>query len=147
MARHVWKEMLFTISMQIWFFLLFWPAEKGTHFKLMNFHLKKREIQFETLCSPSFDVLHSSPMVYMDHTEIMFHDLLFYCAKKVPESHNHFFSLSSQGWNILSGACSDLDVYDMVQIIGKNYSHSQNWAQLYLYGILWQITTCFIWCC
>ena len=54
----------------------------------MKFHLKKRKIIFETLFSPSFDVLHSSPIVYMDHTELIFQDLLLYCTKKVAKNHN-----------------------------------------------------------
>ena len=33
LARHMWKEILFTISIQICFYLLFWPAKKGIHFK------------------------------------------------------------------------------------------------------------------
>ena len=57
----------------------------------MKFHLKKRKIYFETLFSFSFAVLHSSPMVYMNHTEFFFPDQLFNCTKKVPENHNDFF--------------------------------------------------------
>ena len=38
----------------------------------MEFHLKKRKIIFETLFSTPFDVLHSSPIVYLDHTELIF---------------------------------------------------------------------------
>ena len=57
----------------------------------MKFHLKKRIIIFESLFSPSFDVLYSSPIVYMDHTEPVFHDLLFYCTQKVTIIFFHFF--------------------------------------------------------
>ena len=63
----------------------------------MKFHLKKRKIIFETLFSPSFDVLHSSPIVYMDHTELIFQDLLLYCTKKVSENQNQFFHFSNGG--------------------------------------------------
>ena len=60
--------------------------------------LKKREISFETLFSPSFDVPHSSPIVYMNHTELMFQDLLFlYCTKNVPENNNNFFHFCHRG--------------------------------------------------
>ena len=59
----------------------------------MKFYFKKEENYIETLFSPLFDVLHSSPMVYMNHTEPIFQDLLLYCTKKVPENHNHFFPL------------------------------------------------------
>ena len=30
-------------------------------------------------------------MVYMNHTELTFQDLLLYCSKKVPENHNNCF--------------------------------------------------------
>ena len=92
MARHVWKEMQFTVSIKICFFFLFGPSEKGTHFKFQwNFTKKKRKTDFETLFSHSFDMLPSSPMVYMNHTELMFQDLILYCTKKVPKNHNDFF--------------------------------------------------------
>ena len=98
MARHVWKEMLYTISIKICSFLLFWPAEKGTYFKFQwNFTKKNREINFETLFSPSFNLLHSSPMVFVNHMEPIFQDLLLYCTKKVPENHNHFFHFRHGG--------------------------------------------------
>ena len=56
----------------------------------MKFHLEKRKVIFEALFSPSFDVLHSSPIVYMDNTELIFQDILLYCTKKVAENHNQF---------------------------------------------------------
>ena len=59
---------------------------------LMKFPLKKRKIIFETLFYPSFDVLYSSPIVYMDHTELIFQDLLLYFTKNVVE--NHFLVLA-----------------------------------------------------
>ena len=46
------------------------------------------KIIFETLFTPSFDVLHSPPKVNTDHVELTFQDLLLYCTKKVPENHN-----------------------------------------------------------
>ena len=42
MARHLWKEMLFTISIEICFYLFFWPAEKGIHFKFQWYFTLKR---------------------------------------------------------------------------------------------------------
>ena len=39
----------------------------------------------------------------------MFQDLLFFLHQEGPKNHNQLFSLSSQGWNSLPGACSDLD--------------------------------------
>ena len=75
----------------------------------MEFHLKNGKIIFETFFSPSFDVLHSSPIVYMDHTERIFQDLLLYCTKKVAENHNQFFHFC-HGVKHTPGACSDLDI-------------------------------------
>ena len=63
----------------------------------MKFHLKKRKIICETLFSPSFDVLHSSPIVYMDHTELIFQDQLLYCIKKVTKNHKQFFHFRHGG--------------------------------------------------
>ena len=59
--------------------------------------IKKRKINFETLFSPSFDMIHSSPMVYINHMELMFQDLLIYCTKKVPKNLNHFFHFRHEG--------------------------------------------------
>ena len=81
---------------------------KRNKFKIsMKFHFKKRNIYFDILFSPSFDVLHSSPMVYMNHTELIFQDILLYCTKEVQENQNQFFfSLLSRGWNTLPGSCT-----------------------------------------
>ena len=59
-------------------------------------YLKKKNF-VETLFSPSFDVLHSSPIVYMDHMALIFQDLLLYCTKKVAENHNQFFQFRHGG--------------------------------------------------
>ena len=81
---------------------------KRNTFKIsMKYHLKKKLINFETLFSPSFDVLYISPIVYMNHTELIFQGLLLYWTKKVPEYHNNFF-LSLFSLLSLPGACSDL---------------------------------------
>ena len=80
------------------FLLFLLTCQKKNTFQIsMKFHLKKRENNFETLFSPSFDVLHSSSMVYMNHTELMFQDLLLYCTNNVPENHNHFFHFHHGG--------------------------------------------------
>ena len=42
-------------------------------------------------------MLFSSSMVFMNHTELMFQDLLLYCTKKVPKNHNHFFHFRHGG--------------------------------------------------
>ena len=63
----------------------------------MEFLLKNRKIISETLFFSSFDVLHSSPLVYMDHTELIFQDLFLYCTKKVAENHNKFFHFRHEG--------------------------------------------------
>ena len=63
----------------------------------MKFHLRKRKIIFETSFTPSFDVRHRAPIVYIDHTELIFQDLLLYGTKKVPENPNQFFHFCHGG--------------------------------------------------
>ena len=58
----------------------------------MKFDLKNGKNYFESLISLSFDELHCSKIVHMNHMEHMFQDLPFYCTKKVPKNHNHFFT-------------------------------------------------------
>ena len=73
------------------FLLVVLTCWKRNTFKIsLKIHFKKRKIICETFFSPSFDVLHSSTIVYMDHTELIFQDLFFYCTKKVAENHNQF---------------------------------------------------------
>ena len=67
----------------------------------MKFDFKNGKTYFESLTSPSFDELHCSTIVHMNHMEHMFQDLLFYGTKKVPKNHIQFF-------HSLPGACSDL---------------------------------------
>ena len=93
------------------FLLVVLTSWKRNTFQIsMKFHFKKREIDFETEFSPSFDVLHSSPMVYINHMELMFQDLLLYCTKKVPENHNSFFTfvkgVKHTSWCLLRPWCS-----------------------------------------
>ena len=57
----------------------------------MKFDLKNGTTYFQSLISPSFDELHFSTIVHMNHMEHMFQDLPFYCTKKVPKNHNNFF--------------------------------------------------------
>ena len=74
------------------FFFVVLTRWKRNAFQIsMKFHLKKRENNFETFFSPPFHILHSSPMVYMNHTELIFQNLLLYCTKKVQDNQNHFF--------------------------------------------------------
>ena len=63
----------------------------------MKLLLKDRKFIFENLFSPSFDVLHSSTIVYMDHTELNFQDILLYCTNKVAENHNNLFHFCQGG--------------------------------------------------
>ena len=80
------------------FLLVILTCWKRNTFQIsMKFHLKKRKIIFKTLFSPSIDLLHSSPIVYMDHTELIIQDLLLYCTKKVAENHNKFFHFHHEG--------------------------------------------------
>ena len=87
--------MLLTISIKTCFYLLIWPAEKGKHFNFQWNHLK-RGFFFKPFF-PSFDVLHSSPIGYKNHTELIFQELLLYCTKMVAENHNHFFHFRHGG--------------------------------------------------
>ena len=65
--------------------------------KFNEISLKKRNINFEALFAPSFDVLHSSQMVYLHHTKLIFQNLLLYCTKTVPENHNQLFHFRHGG--------------------------------------------------
>ena len=57
------------------------------------FHL----ILIETIISPSFDELHSSPIGHMNHMAPIFQDLPLYCTKNVsPNSFTQIKSLSAQ---------------------------------------------------
>ena len=58
---------------------------------------KKKKIIFETLFSPSFELLHSSPIVFTDHTELIFQDLLLYCTQKVKENQNQSVHFRHRG--------------------------------------------------
>ena len=85
--------------------------KRNTFQMSMKFHFKKRKIMFETSFSPLFDVLHSSRIVYMDHTELIFQDF-FYIATKRSQKSQSKFPLSSRGLNTLPCACSNLDLLD-----------------------------------
>ena len=63
----------------------------------MEFDFKNGETYFESLISSSFDELHCSTIVYMNHMEDMFQDLPFYCTNKVPKNHNQFFHFRHGG--------------------------------------------------
>ena len=63
----------------------------------MKFDFKNGKTYFESLISPSFDELHCSTIVHMNHMEHMFQDLTFYCTKKVTKNHNHFFHFCHGG--------------------------------------------------
>ena len=104
------KKCFFTISIKICFFLLFWSAEKVTYFKFRwNFTKKIGKSILKKKISPSFDMLHSSPMVYMNHTELMFLGSTFILHQEGPKKSQYFFTFVT-GWNTVAGACSDLDV-------------------------------------
>ena len=66
------------------FLLVVWTCwKRNTCQILMKFHFIKRKIYFETLFYPSFYVLRISPIVYMDNTELIFHDLFLYCTTSI----------------------------------------------------------------
>ena len=77
----------------------------------MKIHLKDGKNYFESLISPSFDELHCSTIVHMNHMEPMFQDLPFFVHQEGPKKPQSFFSsLLSRGWNSLPGACSGPDI-------------------------------------
>ena len=63
----------------------------------MKFYFKNGKTYFKLLIFPSFDELHCSTIVPMNHMEHMFQDLPFYCTKKVPKNHNQFFHFHHGG--------------------------------------------------
>ena len=73
----------------------------------MEFDFKNGETYFESLISSSFDELHCSTIVYMNHICFRIYLLLHQEGPKKPQI---IFSLLSRGWNSLPGACSDLDL-------------------------------------
>ena len=92
----------------------------------MKFHLRKRKIIVGTLFFPSFGVLHSSPLVYMDHTKLIFQNILLYCTKKVAENHNNFFHFRRGGETHLLVLAQTL-IYK-----GKNYFCRKTQKSLFL---------------
>ena len=96
-ARHLWKEMLFTFFFKICFDLL--KKEYISNFKQI--------IIFETLFSPSFDVLHSSS--YGPHRTYL-SGSTFILHQKGRRKSQSIFPFSSRGWNTLPGASLDLDL-------------------------------------
>ena len=84
----------------------------------MKFHLKKRKIIFETSFPLSFDVLHSSPIVFYLPHETYLSGSTFIWHQKGPRKSQSIFPLSSRGWNTLPGACSNLHV-DMLSSVFK----------------------------
>ena len=81
-AIYYFNQNLFLLVVLTWW-------KRNTFQISMKFHFKKRKIILETLFFPSFDMLHGSPIVFRDHTELIFQDLLLYFTKKVAE--NPFF--------------------------------------------------------
>ena len=86
-------------------FLTCW--KRKTFENLTKFHFKKGKIIFETLFSSSFDVLHSSPIVYIDHTELI--DLILH--QKGRRNSQSIFPILSRGWSTFPGPSSDLDIW------------------------------------
>ena len=80
------------------FFLVVLSRWKSNKFQIsMKFDFKNGKNYFELLMSPSFDELHCSTIVHMNHTEHMFEDLPFYCTKKFPKTTIIFFQFSHWG--------------------------------------------------
>ena len=102
--------MQFTISLKTRFFLVVFSRWKRYKFQIsIKFDFKNGKTYFESLISPSFDELHCSTIVPMNHMELMFQDLSFYCTKKVPKNHKQFFTfvtgLELTSWCLLRPWC------------------------------------------
>ena len=90
--------MKFIISPKTSFFLVFFNRWKRNKFQIsMKFDFKNGKTNFESLFSSSFDELHCSTIVHINHMKHMFQDLSFYCTKKVPKKHNQFFHFCRGG--------------------------------------------------
>ena len=81
----------------------------------MKFLFKKNS--FETLFSASFDVLHSSPMGYMNNTELIFQDLLLFCTKKIPKYHNQFVHFRHGGETYVLVLAQTLMKYTAAELV------------------------------
>ena len=90
-----------------------------------NTFQKKRKIIFKTLFSPSFDLLHTSPIVYMYHMELILQDLLLYCTKKVAESHNQFVHFRHGGETHIPVLAQTLIYSDLHSISKKVFKSSE----------------------
>ena len=107
---HVWKEMLFTLSIKICFFLLFWPADIGTHFKFQRNFTKKRG----KLILKYYFLLHL--MCYIAHqwfiwtTQNLCFRVYFYIA---PRRSQKFTIIFFTFLFSFSCACSDLDLWNV----------------------------------
>ena len=83
--------MQFNVSLKSLVFLLLFKPLKKEQIKIsIKFHFKKRKIYFELLVCPSFDELHCSPIVHVDHMEPIFQDLPIDFTKKVQQNHSQF---------------------------------------------------------
>ena len=100
MARHLWREMQFTISLNS-FFYFFLSGWTNLIFQ-WNFTYKKKYIKKKVLVCWIGYIAHNFYIILLVS---IFYDLFLYCTKKVKKN-----VLSSCGWNPLHVACSDLDV-------------------------------------
>ena len=85
--------MQLTISLKTRFFLVVLSRWKRNKFQIsVKFDFWNGKTNFELLIFPSFDELHFSTKVHMNHMEDMFQDLSFYCTKKVTKKKIIFFT-------------------------------------------------------
>ena len=110
MARHMRKEKLFPISIKICFFLMFWPTEKGTHFKF-QWNFTKKEENWLKHFFLLYLICYIAQNYFIWTTRNLCLRIYFYIAPiRSQKILMVFFSLLSLGGNTLPGACSDLDL-------------------------------------
>ena len=116
--------MLFVISIKICFYLLLWPVENIIHLEFqLNFPLKRGKLILKPFF-PSIYVLHSSPIFYINHTELAFQDLLYIEPRRSKKIAINFYTFVT-GCNTVPVACYDLDVQYTKRLCTKMYCSTQ----------------------
>ena len=68
----------------------------------MKFDFKNGKTYYESLISPSFDELHCSTLVHMNHMKHMFHDLPLLLHQEGPKTPQSFFFTFVMGVELTS---------------------------------------------
>ena len=88
---------------------IFWPTEKGTHFKFQWNFTKNiyKNLKHYFLLHLICDIPHQW---FIWTARNLCFRIYFILNQEGPKKSQWFVSLSSRGWNTLPGACSDLDL-------------------------------------